>query len=170
MKRTAVLLVLSLALLAHLASATVPEDLEKNGLPVGLLPGSVKSYTLNEDGTFVVYLEEPCYAKIDDQLVYYAANISGVLKFGKINSLDGIETKQLFVWLPVTGIYVDDPASPYIYFQVGVLTKRLAVAIFESAPKCTSHAVKDRVESFSEAVKEAVMTNFGNSAPRKALQ
>lgn len=86
------------------------------------------------------------------QLVYYASNISGVLKFGKINSLDGIETKQLFVWLPVTGIYVDDPASPYIYFQVGVLTKRLAVAIFESAPKCTSHAVKDRVESFSEVI------------------
>lgn len=68
MKRTAVLLVVSLALLAHLASATVPEDLEKNGLPVGLLPGSVKSYTLNEDGTFVVYLEKPCYAKIDDQV------------------------------------------------------------------------------------------------------
>jgi hypothetical protein len=84
--------------------------------------------------------------------VYYASNISGVLKFGKINSLDGIETKQLFVWLPVTGIYVDDPASPYIYFQVGVLTKRLAVAIFESAPKCSSHAVKDRVESFSEVI------------------
>lgn len=84
--------------------------------------------------------------------MYYAANISGVLKFGTINSLDGIETKQLFVWLPVTGIYVDEPASPYIYFQVGVLTKRLAVAIFESAPKCSSHAVKDRVESFSEVI------------------
>ena len=70
MKRTVVLLVVSLALLAHLASATVPEDLEKNGLPVGLLPGSVKSYTLNEDGTFVVYLEKPCYAKIDDQVYF----------------------------------------------------------------------------------------------------
>jgi hypothetical protein len=57
--------------------------------------------------------------------------------------LDGIQTKQLFVWLPVTGIYVDVPATPYIYFEVGVLTKRLALAVFETPIKCNAHHAAD---------------------------
>jgi len=72
------------------------------------------------------------------QLAYYSQNITGKLKFGSISSLEGIQTKQLFVWLPVTGIYVDVPATPYIYFEVGVLTKRLALAVFDSPIKCSS--------------------------------
>jgi len=36
----------------------------------------------------------------------------------------------------VTGIYVNVPATPYIYFEIGVLTKRLALAAFETPPKC----------------------------------
>jgi hypothetical protein len=66
----------------------------------------------------------------------------GILKFGTFSSLDGIETKQLFVWLPVIGIHVDVPATPYIYFEVGVLTKRLSLAVFETPPKCSSHALE----------------------------
>lgn len=82
------------------------------------------------------------------QVVYYGKNISGQLSYGKIESLSGIQTQQLFVWLPVTGFYVDDPPTPYIYFQVGVLTKRLAKATFESEPKCRSHAFKEQLHGF----------------------
>lgn len=76
------------------------------------------------------------------QLAYYSQNITGKLKYGAISNLDGIETKQLFVWLPVTGIYVDVPSTPYIYFEVGVLTKRLALAVFETPIKCDAHHVQ----------------------------
>ncbi|KAG0578671.1 hypothetical protein M758_4G037700 [Ceratodon purpureus] len=120
---------------------SVVEELLKNGLPVGLLPSSVKRYSIDKEGAFSVSLEGPCYAKIGDQLAYYDQNITGTLKFGSISSLDGIETKQLFVWLPVTGIYVDVPATPYIYFEVGVLTKRLSLAVFETPPKCSANAL-----------------------------
>ncbi|XP_024373284.1 uncharacterized protein [Physcomitrium patens] len=124
---------------AMVTADSVVEELEKHGLPVGLLPSSVKSYSISEDGDFCVALQSSCYAKIEDQLAYYSRNITGQLKFGTISNLNGIETKQLFVWLPVTGIYVDVPATPYIYLEVGVLTKRLALAVFETPPKCSSH-------------------------------
>lgn len=88
------------------------------------------------------------------QLAYYDSNITGTLKFGAISNLDGIETKQLFVWLPVTGIYVDVPATPYIYFEVGVLTKRLALATFETPPKCSpdSHEGELHLSSLASSI------------------
>jgi hypothetical protein len=64
-----------LALLAALVAVTtvtradsVVEELQKNGLPVGLLPSSVKSYSIDKNGAFSVSLQAPCYAKIEDQV------------------------------------------------------------------------------------------------------
>ena len=47
---------------------SVVEELLKNGLPVGLLPSSVKRYSIDKEGAFSVSLEGPCYAKIGDQV------------------------------------------------------------------------------------------------------
>lgn len=64
MKRALFLVVL----VAAVAADSVTDELEKNGLPVGLLPSSVKSYSIAKDGQFTLALEKPCYAKIDDQV------------------------------------------------------------------------------------------------------
>ncbi|KAI5321095.1 hypothetical protein L3X38_030166 [Prunus dulcis] len=61
----------------------VHDLLPKYGLPKGLLPDNVNSYTLSEDGSFEIYLESPCYVHFD-QLVYYNKNIKGKLSYGLI--------------------------------------------------------------------------------------
>lgn len=50
------------------AADSVTDELEKNGLPVGLLPSSVASYSISPDGQFTLSLKAPCYARIDDQV------------------------------------------------------------------------------------------------------
>lgn len=70
-KMMLVMLVLSLVMLGSGKGDSVVEQLENNGLPGGLLPSSVKSYSLNkDDGSFWVALDNPCYAHIEDQVPY----------------------------------------------------------------------------------------------------
>ncbi|KAI3793707.1 hypothetical protein L1987_36328 [Smallanthus sonchifolius] len=120
---------------------TVYEILEKYGLPSGLLPDSVKSYTLSpDDGSFVVELEQPCYIQFD-YLVYYDTKISGKLNVGSITDLDGIEVKKFFLWLNVDEIRVDLPSSDNIYFTVGIINKKLDIDQFETVHSCTDNAL-----------------------------
>lgn len=113
--------------------------LPQYGLPKGLLPDSVTNYSLADDGSFVVELERPCYLHFD-YLVYYDRKISGVLKYGSITGLKGIQVKKLIFWLDVDEIRVDLPPSDYIYFQVGWITRKLGVSQFQSVRSCSSHA------------------------------
>lgn len=113
--------------------------LPQYGLPKGLLPDSVTNYSLADDGSFVVELEKPCYLHFD-YLVYYDRKISGVLKYGSITGLKGIQVKKLIFWLDVDEIRVDLPPSDYIYFQVGWITRKLGVSQFQSVRSCSSHA------------------------------
>jgi hypothetical protein len=61
-------LLLLASVLALAAADSVTDELEKNGLPVGLLPASVQSYAITKDGHFTLSLSAPCYARIDDQV------------------------------------------------------------------------------------------------------
>ncbi|KAL1808641.1 hypothetical protein ACET3Z_025631 [Daucus carota] len=137
------LLITLLTLTTHSisTSATVYELLPKFGLPSGLLPDNVKSYSLSDDGSFVVELEKTCYIDFD-YTVYYDKKITGTLKYGSISNLDGIQVKRFFLWLGVDEIKVDLPPSDNIYFQVGLINKKLDVGQFE-----TIHACGDKVNS-----------------------
>lgn len=68
--------------------------------------------------------------------VYYNKKIEGELVAGAILNLNGIQAKQLFLWLPVTGIHVDPESPAYIYFEVGALSKKLSIALFDAPPTC----------------------------------
>ncbi|KAK9170536.1 hypothetical protein Syun_002676 [Stephania yunnanensis] len=116
-------------------NATVHDVLAEHGLPPGLLPDSVKSYSLTEEGQFVVDLENTCYVQFE-YLVYYDRRITGVLKYGSITELKGIEVKRFFLWLNVDEIRVDLPPSDSIYFKVGWINKKLDVKQFESLHSC----------------------------------
>ncbi|GLJ05643.1 hypothetical protein SUGI_0022110 [Cryptomeria japonica] len=101
----------------------ITEVLAKFGLPIGLLPDSVKSYSLADDGEFRVDLEKPCYVQFN-YLVYYDNKITGKLTYGKISDLDGIEVRKFFIWVNIKGIEVDVPSSDFVYFKVDSMNKR----------------------------------------------
>ncbi|KAK1409875.1 hypothetical protein QVD17_36404 [Tagetes erecta] len=120
---------------------TVYDMLQKYGLPIGLLPDSVKSYSLSpDDGTFVVELDKPCYIQFD-YLVYYDTKITGKVNVGSITDLDGIQVKKLFFWFDVDEIRVDLPTSDNIYFTVGILNKKLDINQFETIHSCSDNAL-----------------------------
>ncbi|XP_071734819.1 uncharacterized protein At5g01610-like [Rutidosis leptorrhynchoides] len=138
---TLVILITSTNALSVTNQPTVYQILEKYGLPSGLLPDSVKSYTLSsDDGSFVVELEKPCYIQFD-YLVYYDSKITGKLNFGSITDLDGIQVKRFLFWFSVDEIRVDLPASDYIYFTVGIINKELDIDQFETVHACTENAL-----------------------------
>ncbi|KAJ4824737.1 hypothetical protein Tsubulata_014994 [Turnera subulata] len=130
-----VLFSLSKSTLSQESPPTVYEILPKYGLPSGLLPNTVKSYTLAEDGSFLVVLEKPCYVQFE-YLVYYDKEISGKLNYGSITDLKGIEVQKFFFWLNVDEIKVDLPPSDSIYFHVGIINKKLDVDQFKTVHSC----------------------------------
>lgn len=114
---------------------SVYDILTQFGLPRGLLPDSVKSYSLSENGEFVVSLEGSCYIQFD-YFVYYEASITGTLKYGSITNLKGIEVQRFFLWFDVDEIKVDLPPSNSIYFLVGFINKKLDVQQFQTIRSC----------------------------------
>ncbi|KDP26932.1 hypothetical protein JCGZ_21025 [Jatropha curcas] len=106
------------------------------GLPRGLLPDNVKSYTLSPSGSFTVQLKSTCYVHFD-QLVYYAEEIKGKLSYGAVHDVSGIQAKKLFIWLPVSGIEVSRD-DDMIEFFVGSLSQKLPAKQFEDIPACKS--------------------------------
>jgi len=124
------------------ADQPISEMLAKFGLPIGLMPDSVKSYSLADDGKFKVELAKPCYVQFD-YLVYYDKTITGKVSYGKITDLSGIQAKQFFIWVDVTGMEMDLPASDYIYFKVGIISKKIEISWFETVPTCKDKLGKE---------------------------
>lgn len=124
----------------NLPNTTVYEILTKFNLPPGLLPSSVKSYSLSDDGTFEVLLDKPCYVEFE-YLVYYDEKVTGKLSLGSITDLEGIQVKRFLLWLNVNEIRVDLPSSGSIYFQVGFINKKLDINQFESPRSCRDNGL-----------------------------
>lgn len=126
---------------------TVYDVLPRYGLPAGLLPDAVASYSLEEDGGFTVELDRPsCYVQFGSNLVYYERRITGTLKIGSIRNLEGVQVQRFFLWLGVDEIKVDLPPSDYIYFQVGWISKRLAIEDFREVHSCQDRtAYRDQI-------------------------
>ncbi|MQL97529.1 hypothetical protein Taro_030223 [Colocasia esculenta] len=119
-------------------SGSVHDLLPGYGLPPGLLPASVKDYSMDSNGQFTVRLAAPCYIQFTE-LVYYDRTIKGKISYGSITDLSGIQVKKLFAWLPVTGmVAVDDGSS--IEFQVGFLSEKLPTSMFAEIPSCRKKA------------------------------
>eukprot|EP00250_Pteridium_aquilinum_P009711 c18878_g1_i1 orf=400-1056(-) len=124
---------------AHNGDSSISSVLDQYGLPIGLLPSCVESYTLSDDGLFSVSLEKTCYVDFDYE-VYYAQTITGTLSYGTISDLSGIQAKKAFIWVSVTGMHIDPSSSSYIYFEIGPISKRLSISQFEAIPTCKAKA------------------------------
>ncbi|KAI3973225.1 hypothetical protein MKW92_043025 [Papaver armeniacum] len=116
-------------------SYSIHDLLQRNGLPAGLVPKSVKSFNLDETGVLEVHLDQPCLAKFENR-VYFETVIRGNLSYGELKGLQGLSQEELFLWLPVKDIIVDDPSSGLILFDIGVVHKQFSLSLFEYPPDC----------------------------------
>ncbi|XP_020591345.1 uncharacterized protein LOC110032159 [Phalaenopsis equestris] len=116
---------------------SIHDLLRDHGLPAGLLPTAVSSYNLDQDtGVLEAHLDRPCYAKYDG-LVFFNETVRGNLSFGGLRGLVGLSQEELFLWLPVKEILVDDPSSGVILFDMGVAHKQLSLSLFENPQDCS---------------------------------
>ncbi|KAJ4826032.1 hypothetical protein Tsubulata_046366 [Turnera subulata] len=133
-------LLLSLLLLLSAAAAapttsSLPNLLKSQGLPGGIFPDNVKSYDLDRNGRLEVHLQGPCMAKFDTR-VFFDTVVRANLSYGGLVGLEGLTQEELFLWLPVKGIQVNDPSSGLILFDIGLAHKQLSLSLFEVPPVC----------------------------------
>ncbi|KAJ8532618.1 hypothetical protein K7X08_012541 [Anisodus acutangulus] len=119
---------------------SIHDLLKYKGLPRGLLPKEVKSYNLSNSGLLEVFLDEPCLAKFDT-MAFYDSVVKANLTYGSLAGVEGLSQQELFVWLPVKGIIVDDPSSGLILFDIGLAHKQLSLSLFEDPPHCKPDGV-----------------------------
>lgn len=147
-----------LALGIVVAEQSVTQILAKNGLPSGLLPATVESYTLAENGKFEVKLRSTCTIKVSSQEVSYKKTITGELSYGKIKNLGGIQVHVIF-WLSVSSIEIDGTDPNTIWFKVGYISKSLSIDYFLVAPVCNSlgeEGAEDDSVSLTEWLRKAM--------------
>ena len=118
-----------------LSSTSIHDLLRSKGLPAGLLPEEIKSYTFSENGRLEVFLESPCLTKYENR-VYFEQVFTANLTYGSLIGVEGLQQEELFVWLPVKDIIVDDPSSGLILFDIGLAYKQLSFSLFEVPPHC----------------------------------
>lgn len=139
---SALLLIFQFQVIATQSPADIHDLLPQYGFPKGLIPNNVASYTISSSsGFFTIHLQSPCYVLFSDQLVYYHTLITGTLTYGSVSTVKGIQAKELFLWLPVTGINVDRD-SGILEFFVGALSKKLPADQFQRVPGCSHKACK----------------------------
>ncbi|XP_039026878.1 uncharacterized protein LOC120160538 [Hibiscus syriacus] len=117
------------------SKSTIHDLLVSRGLPAGLLPKEVKSYTLSDDGTLEVFLDGPCLTKYENR-VFFDSVVMANLTYGSLGGVVGLIQEELFLWLPVKDIIVDDPNSGLILFDIGVAHKQFSLSLFEEPPAC----------------------------------
>jgi hypothetical protein len=117
------------------ATSSIHNLLQSQGLPAGLFPENVKAYSLDQTGLLEVHLDQPCLAKFENR-VYFDSVVRANLSFGGLKGLEGLIQEELFLWLPVKDIIVNDPSSGLILFDIGVAHKQLSLSLFEDPPVC----------------------------------
>ncbi|KAF8681869.1 hypothetical protein HU200_045315 [Digitaria exilis] len=117
-------------------NATLAELLPRYGLPPGIFPSTVTAFSLAANGSLVVDLAGPCYTHFE-YLTYFAPRVTGVLRYGSLSDLQGIQVRRFLIWLNVIRIKVDLPPPPhYVYLDIGWITRKLPVADFQSVHSC----------------------------------
>ncbi|GJN02845.1 hypothetical protein PR202_ga20232 [Eleusine coracana subsp. coracana] len=141
---TAASTLLLLGFLAASASAaapydppTVPELMDRLGLPRALLPDTARRYLLHAGGKFQLFLDDGCVVDVGGYRVGYDIKISGTVSPGKVAGLKGVRVRVLFAWVPVTGVEV---RGGEVVVSVGPVKKSFPVVGFKSSPRCIAVA------------------------------
>lgn len=128
------------------ADMTAQEQLVNHGLPPGLLPDSVLSYTIDDYGNFEVILSGECYSTVKNEsiTIYYKPILTGVLQDYMLSSLNGISVRPpmtAWIWVSVNKIFVENPSTGKVFFgaYLGV-QQSLPVAEFSASKLCVKSA------------------------------
>ncbi|KAL3616298.1 hypothetical protein CASFOL_039688 [Castilleja foliolosa] len=142
---------------------SIYDVLNTHGLPMGLFPKGVRNFSYDNSGKFEVHLDRACNAKFENEL-HYDTNVSGTIRYGRINDLSGITAQDLFLWFPVIEIRVDIPSSGLIYFDVGVVSKQFSLSSFETPRDCLVVPGSDRQggRQIVDAVSKIRLRKLGN--------
>jgi hypothetical protein len=117
-------------------NATLAEVLPLYGLPPGIFPSTVTSFSVATNGSLVVDLASPCYVHFE-YLTYFQPRVTGVLRYGSLTDLSGVQVRRFLVWFNVIRVKVDlPPPSRYVYLDIGWITRKLPAADFQSLHAC----------------------------------
>ncbi|CAK8544521.1 unnamed protein product [Lathyrus sativus] len=122
------------------------EFLGEIALPNGLLPlKDIIEVGCNKEAGFVWLKQKKStthkFEKIG-KVTSYATEVTAHVEKGKIKKLTGVKTKELFIWITISDIYVDDPPTGKITFQTPAgLSRTFPVSAFEVDEK--SSGVKE---------------------------
>ncbi|ONK61111.1 uncharacterized protein A4U43_C08F26360 [Asparagus officinalis] len=137
MAKTSIVSLVILFLSLASSDDSVHSLLRDHGLPAGLLPKTVHSFSLEPStGLLAVQLHGPCIAQYERSPVRFDQEINANLTFGSLKGVKGLTQEELFLWLPIKEILVTDPKSGVILFDIGMAHKQLSVSIFENPPDC----------------------------------
>jgi len=125
------------------SSSSIHDLLRSKGLPPGLLPEEVKSYTFQEDGHLEVFLDAPCLTKYENRVLFEQV-VTANLTYGSLIGVEGLQQEELFVWLPVKDIIVSDPSSGLILFDIGLAHKQLSLSLSLKIHHTASQKVKKK--------------------------
>ncbi|XP_062214912.1 uncharacterized protein LOC133915678 isoform X2 [Phragmites australis] len=117
-------------------NATLAELLPLYGLPPGVFPSTVTAFSLADNGSLTVDLAGPCYVHFV-YLTYFAPRVTGVLRYGSLSDLSGVQVRRFLIWFNVVRVKVDLPPPPrYVYLDIGWITRKLPAADFQSLHAC----------------------------------
>jgi hypothetical protein len=141
-------------------NATLAEVLPLYGLPPGIFPSTVTFFSLATNGSLVVDLAGPCYVHFE-YLTYFEPRVTGVLRYGSLTDLSGVQVRRFLVWFNVIRVKVDLPPPPrYVYLDIGWITRKLPVADFQSLHACED-SKKCRLSSALATVKRLFQVRWG---------
>uniref|UniRef100_A0A0E0D4U4 DUF538 family protein n=1 Tax=Oryza meridionalis TaxID=40149 RepID=A0A0E0D4U4_9ORYZ len=114
--------------------------LPEYGLPRGLIPETIASYTFDNDtGDFEIRLTSTCYIWFGSHLAYFEDAIRGRIAYGTITGLSGIQAQKFFVWVSITTI-VAHPDQGTVEFRAGFISEALPESDFAEVPVCGAGA------------------------------
>ncbi|CAL0302335.1 unnamed protein product [Lupinus luteus] len=135
------------------------ELLKEIALPNGLLPlKDIEECGYDRESGYVWLKQKKSYTHKFEKigkLVSYGAEVTAHVENGKIKKLFGVKTKELLLWVTLSDIYVDDPASGKITFKTPAgLYRSFPVSAFEIEEKSVDNRKNGNEANESVEVKE----------------
>ncbi|GLU17583.1 hypothetical protein SLE2022_339440 [Rubroshorea leprosula] len=97
------------------------ELLEELGFPKGVLPLKDLEECGRVKETGFVWMKQKApyehFFKGTNTRVSYATEVTAYVEKFRMKKMTGIKSKQIFLWVPITEMSIDDPASKKIMFK-----------------------------------------------------